>query len=181
MRSKGVMFQCTGVENDIFFRDVWVLRKRIKSIIILCLKTPAENVSCSRQKWKLCIGRFAYGMIKLQSQTLGRGWPVSIVLNVKIQFSLPSFSVHLESYSHLLLIVQVRITIALRNGLQIRGIRCFCNYNYCVTKYNCWVTKRFVNLLNCFCKYLTLRRFHRSGLRGIFPTVGVSSVDYFIP
>ena len=170
MRSKGVMFQCTGVENDIFFRDVWVLRK-----------TPAENVSCSRQKWKLRIGRFAFGMIKLQSQTLGRRWPVSIVLNVKMQFCLPSFSVHLESYSHWFLIVQVRITIAMRNGLKIRGISCFCNYNSCVTKYNSWVTKRFVNLLNCFCKYLTLRRLHRSWRRGICPTDRVSSVDYFIP
>ena len=57
------MFQLAGVENDFYFRNVWVLRKRIKSIIILCLKTPAENVSCSRQKWKLCIGHFADGMM----------------------------------------------------------------------------------------------------------------------
>ena len=48
-----------------------------------------------------------------------RRWPVSIILNVKLQFCLPSFSLHLESNSCLVLIAKVGITLVLVKCLWI--------------------------------------------------------------
>ena len=56
---------------------------------------------------------------------MGRRWPVSIILNVKLQFSLPSFSLHLESNSCLVLIAQVGITLVLVKCLWISWIVLF--------------------------------------------------------